>query len=301
MDSIALTYALLDPVMTVARPAAAFATAAAAGLAENAFGGDDDNGRLVSDISCPVDGCCDGQDCPPDIHNAHHTFFEKIKSGSGYALNELWNDIAVWFFIGLILAGLITTLIPSHILTRHLGGGISAMIIMLGVGIPLYICATASTPIAAALILSGVSPGAALVFLLTGPATNIASLTMLLKILGRRATIIYLFSIAFCAVLFGLLLDIVYQLLGISAQAIAGQAAEIIPDWAQIGGVMILLALSIKPVYLSIRSLFLKRYTHGQGAPSGYASESILPMAEGGNAKGKPTNSDQAQKPCLIS
>jgi len=195
-------------------------------------------------------------------------------------MNELWGDIASWFLVGLLLAGVITTLIPSEILTRHLGGGISSMFIMLAVGIPLYICATASTPIAAALIISGVSPGAALVFLLTGPATNVTSLTMLLKVLGKRATIIYLFAIAVAAVIFGLALDWLYASLGISAQAVAGQAAEIIPGWVKMMGTVVLLALSIKPVYRVFSSWFLKTGSHEHGPSDEILTEGILPMAD---------------------
>jgi hypothetical protein len=128
------------------------------------------------------------------------------------------------------------------------------MLLMLAVGIPLYICATASTPIAAALILKGVSPGAALVFLLAGPATNVTSLTVLLKILGKRATAIYLTMIALCSVLFGLAVDQFYAFLGIEARAMVGQAAEWVPPWAQLLGALALLALSVKPVSRSLRS-----------------------------------------------
>jgi len=292
VDSMALTYALLDPIMTVARPAAAFATATVAGIAENLFHSEEEIGEVVPDLTCPVDGCCDGQNCLPDDHKNHHTFTEKITAGLKYALNELWSDIASWFLVGLLLAGVITTLIPAEVLTRHLGGGISSMFIMLAVGIPLYICATASTPIAAALIISGVSPGAALVFLLTGPATNVTSLTMLLKVLGKRATVIYLFAIAIAAVIFGLTLDWLYLSLGISAQAVAGQAAEIIPGWAKMVGTVVLLALSIKPIYRVISSWFSRKDSHVHGPSGEILTETILPMAdvtEDGCGCGSPT------------
>jgi len=82
---------------------------------------------------------------------------------------------------------------------------------MLGVGIPLYICASASTPIAAALILKGVSPGAALVFLLAGPATNPATLTVFRRYWGNKATAVYLTSIAGASLLAGLLLNRLYR------------------------------------------------------------------------------------------
>lgn len=255
VDSIALTYALLDPVMTVARPAAAFTTAAVAGIAENMLSPDQEAKTMHPDLSCTVDNCCDGVDCLPEVHKAHHTFFEKLKAGLSYALHELWGDIAPWYLLGLLLAGVITVLVPSELMAKHLGGGLPAMLIMLAVGIPLYICATASTPIAAALILKGVSPGAALVFLLAGPATNVTSVTVLLGLLGKRATAIYLASIAVVSIACGLVLDEVYVFLGISAQAVAGQAAEIIPLWAQVAGALALLAMSAKPLYRTLHSL----------------------------------------------
>jgi len=87
---------------------------------------------------------------------------------------------------------------------------------MLGIGIPLYICASASTPIAAALVLKGLSPGAALVFLLAGPATNAATLTVVGSQLGRAATLRYLISIAVCSLLFGWLVNRLYAVTGIS-------------------------------------------------------------------------------------
>jgi len=240
--------------MTVARPFVAFVTAAVAGISENIFGRKRVNHRITPDLSCPVDGCCSGDGCDPQVHSRHHTFWEKVKAGIRYAFGELWEDIAKWFLFGLLLAGLITVLIPDDIFSRYLGPGLPAMLLMLIVGIPLYICATASTPIAAALILKGVSPGAALVFLLTGPATNMASLTVLIGTLGKRATVIYLSAIAVCSVLFGLILDQIYAHWGLSARAMVGQASEVIPMWAQWAGALLVLTLSIKPLYSHIAS-----------------------------------------------
>jgi uncharacterized membrane protein YraQ (UPF0718 family) len=256
VDSISITYALLDPIMTIARPVVAFVTATVAGITENLFGSRNETTRIVPDLSCPVDGCCDGQNCTPEEHRQHHTFREKLSAGMRFAIGDLWEDLAAWFLIGLVLAGLITVLIPPDIFGKYLGSGLPAMLLMLAIGIPLYICATASTPIAAALILKGVSPGAALVFLLAGPATNMASLTVLTGVLGKRATAIYLSSIAICAVLFGLIVDQVYASLGISAQAMVGQASEIVPEWAGLLGAIIILGMSVKPVWSSLIARF---------------------------------------------
>ncbi len=254
VDSIAITYALMDPVMTIARPLSAFGTAAVAGIAENLLAKDGGEGEGTPDLHCPIDNCCDGIDCAPEVHRAHHSFWEKVKAGLFYSVKDLWGDIAPWFFVGILLAGVITALIPPDLLSRHLGGGLLTMLIMLAVGIPLYICATASTPIAAALIMQGVSPGAALVFLLAGPATNITSLTVLLGVLGKRATIIYVASIAVMSVLFGLALDQVYGFLGISAQSVVGQAAEVVPEGVQLAGALFLVVMSIGPLWSALRA-----------------------------------------------
>ncbi len=252
VDSVAITYALLDPVMTVARPAAAFVAATTAGVVENLAAPPEATAVSEPDLSCTVDGCCDGEDCAPEEHGRHHTLEEKLRAGLRYALGPLWSDLAAWFAVGILLAGAITAAVPTEVMSRFLGGGVTSMLLMLAVGIPLYICATASTPIAAALILKGVSPGAALVFLLAGPATNITSLTVLVGVLGKRATAIYLASIAVVAVAAGLVVDQVYAALHLAPAAIVGEAAEIVPPWAQLAGALLLIVLSIRPIWRSL-------------------------------------------------
>jgi uncharacterized membrane protein YraQ (UPF0718 family) len=240
--------------MTVMRPLVAFITAAVAGIAENLFNHKSVNNKIMPDLTCPVDGCCDGVNCPPKVHKYHHTFLEKLRAGFRFAVFDLWADLAAWFFVGFLLAGLITVLIPDDFFSKYLGTGLPAMLLMLAVATPLYICATASTPIAAVLILKGVSPGAALVFLIAGPATNIASLTVLTGVLGKRATAIYLTTIAISAVFFGLVVDQIYASFGLSAQAIIGQASEIMPMWAGLVGTLIIIFISVKPVFQAIKA-----------------------------------------------
>ena len=247
VDSIAVTYALLDPIMTVIRPVAAFLTAITAGLLENMLEWRQQKKEMHVSRACPVDNCCDGIDCPAEVHRHHHTFVEKVVAGFRYAVYDVWGDIAVWFFAGLLIASVITVLIPDELIGRFLGGGLVSMGIMLIVGVPLYICATASTPVAAALILKGVSPGAALVFLLVGPATNVTSLSVLLGILGKKSTIRYLIVLSAAAVLFGLCLDSVYTLLDIEPKAVIGEAADLVPLPVKIVSTIILLYFSIKP------------------------------------------------------
>lgn len=173
-----------------------------------------------------------------------------------YGATSLWADLAGWFFVGILLAGLISVLVPDAVISKYLGGGLSSMLLMLTFGIPLYICATASTPIAAAFIMKGVSPGTALVFLLVGPATNITSLSVLIGMLGKRATVLYLLSISVISILCGLAVDAVYFSLGISAVAAVGQASELLPGWLMTTATILLLTLSIRPLYRVIRGWF---------------------------------------------
>ncbi|MDR3630924.1 MAG: permease [Desulfocapsaceae bacterium] len=253
IDSIAISFALLDPIMTVLRPVAAFLTAIGAGFLENFIDWKKKEGPLPLNLSCPVDNCCDGTDCPPEVHARHHTLLDKVGAGLRFGLLEVWGDIVLWFFAGLLVAGGIVALIPDAFMERWLGGGFSSMVMMLVVGIPLYICASASTPVAAALILKGVSPGTALVFLLVGPATNITSLSVLMGILGKRSTLRYLFVVSVFAVCMGLGLDALYHFLGIVPRAVIGKAAESIPSSVKMAGALLLLGLSIRPVLIRIR------------------------------------------------
>lgn len=286
VDSISITYALLDPIMTIFRPISAFLMATAAGILENISNPHEKNAHIPSDLTCQVDGCCDGIDCPKEIHKNHHTFAEKIISGFKYAFTDIWSDLAGWFFIGLLLAGLITSLIPENFIEQYLGGGFTSMLLMLLIGIPIYICATASTPVAAALILKGVSPGAALVFLLAGPATNITSLTVLTGVLGKKASAIYLSTIAVFSILFGLTVDKLYSYMEISPRAVMGQAAEVVPLWLQLAGTIILLLISIKPLYLGIMprltrlsSSIIGAFNNGRAAEPEKHGTKILPCA----------------------
>lgn len=233
VDSMAVTYALLDPIMTIFRPVAAFVTSIAAGLTQNFFGKtyDSSEAQIEPDLSCKIDNCCDGINCPPEVHRRHHSLFEKLKVSFQYGFGEILDDISKWLILGIAIAGAISVLVPDSVMQTYLGGGVSSMLIMLVVGIPFYTCATSSTPIAAALILKGVSPGAALVFLLAGPATNAATISVVYGLFRKRATVIYLSSIAISAIIMGLLLDKVYAWFQITASSVAGEAGEIIPHW----------------------------------------------------------------------
>ena len=120
-------------------------------------------------------------------------------------------DLAVWLTAGLLMAALIGAAVPHGWIEEHVGQGILPMLLMLVVGIPLYICATSSTPLAFGLVMAGLSPGAALVLLLSGPATNVATMSWLLKDLGARALMIYLGVIAGVAMAAGIVFDAFFK------------------------------------------------------------------------------------------
>ncbi|NPE29914.1 SO_0444 family Cu/Zn efflux transporter [Methanococcoides sp. SA1] len=264
VDSIAITYALLDPIMTVFRPIATFITALVAGVAEDIlrFPGDvsakgvekrpTKNLLEMTTLPTPstsLSSSCGCNSCGPKGAEDTDTFSGRVISGIRYAYVELLGDISYWLIIGIILAGIITYMVPEDLVGSHLGGGLVSMLLALVVGIPLYICATASTPLAAVLIAKGMSPGAAFVFLLAGPATNAATITMVLKYLGKRSTGVYLASIAVCAVAGGILLDMVYSYLGIDALSVVGSASEVMPEEVKNGFALLLLPLMVYGIY----------------------------------------------------
>ena len=237
VDSIAVTYALLDPLMTLFRPLAAFVTAVTAGLLENLLPGSDS-------VPASFAGCADSSCCAePERTPVRPPLWERIRGGLAYAFGEMLGDIGKWLLIGIGIAGIISALIPDGFIEQHLSGGLIPMLVMLAAGIPLYVCASASTPIAAALVIKGLSPGAALVFLLAGPATNSATITAVARYLGRRSLAIYLAAIAGCSLLLGLLLDVIYGAAGLSLVAVIGQGGETLPGWLSLGSTVLLLIL----------------------------------------------------------
>ncbi len=269
IDSISITWALLDPIMTIARPVSAFISAAVAGTVENLFSFSgpavssdlERQNKVLAESSC----CCGGggvrqEGISRGEGRVKRGFLKEIpgrlKAGIRYAVFDIWEELAGWFIVGILLAGVMTVLLPDAFITAYLGGGLSSMFLMLLIGIPLYICATASTPIAAAFIMKGVSPGAALVFLLVGPATNITSLSVLVGLLGKRATALYLISIGLVSVLCGLVVDVVYSILGIPVMAAVAKHGKMLPEQLTVAATLVLLALSIRPLKNSLQRRF---------------------------------------------
>lgn len=199
VDSIAVTYALLGPFIAVLRPVAALVTGVIGGSLVHGMAERNGSDAVPSEgsDSCAVEGCCD------DDASHRHTLLDAMR----YGFVVLPRDIGRALLIGVLLSGLISALIAPDTLRAYLGGGLLPILAAMAIGVPLYVCATASTPIALSLIVAGLSPGAALAFLISGPATNSAALTTLWKVLGRRTTIIYLLTVAFGAIGTGLMVD----------------------------------------------------------------------------------------------
>jgi|TARA_B110000003_G_C16623902_1_gene524134 uncharacterized membrane protein YraQ (UPF0718 family) len=195
VDSIGVTLALMGPVMAIARPISAILSAITAGTLVRLW--DTETPPIQEDA---VKSCCGGKK-KQDL-----TLAEKMKNAVLYGYGKLLSDFMGWLLVGIGFAALIQTFVPPTLLSEY-GNGILAMLIAVLISIPMYICATASTPVAAGLMLSGISPGAALVFMLTGPATNIATLMVVKNELGMRSLMGYLTGVIVTALVMGLSLD----------------------------------------------------------------------------------------------
>ena len=169
------------------------------------------------------------------------------------AAGQILGDTAKWLLIGLFLAGIISAFIePGQF--AELGSGIWVMLLMVVVGIPMYICAVASTPLAASLLIAGLSPGAVLVFMLAGPATNIATLGVVKQEMGMRYMMAYLIGVGVSAIACGLATDWIAAALNINARAQAEVANhhEMIPQWLAIACLVVLVLLAIKPLRMKL-------------------------------------------------
>jgi len=174
----------------------------------------------------------------------------RLGEALSYVFGKMLDDIKWWLAIAIVLAGVAFALMngqPQSVLEQW-GSGPLAKVVMLLVGVPLYVCATASTPIAAALLVAGVSPGTVLVFLLAGPATNLGAVAILRKELGTRTVIAYLAAIGLAAVGAGIVLDLLAGAMGVSMIEQVGHARHLFPYWFAIAAAAWLIAMSIPPL-----------------------------------------------------
>lgn len=204
VDSIIATYSLMGPFFALIRPIAAFVTALFGGFLTNALETKDEQNQLLDDHgedghdhSC---GCGCGCGCGGKKKS-------KLRQVLEYGFSSMIKDIGKRLVFGLLVAGLITVFVPDTFFTQFADRPLIGMFAVLLVAIPMYICATGSIPIAVALMIKGMTPGAALVLLMAGPAVNIASIFVVSKAMGKKTLVVYLISIILGAIGFGLVID----------------------------------------------------------------------------------------------
>jgi uncharacterized membrane protein YraQ (UPF0718 family)/copper chaperone CopZ len=237
VDSILVTYSLMGWAFAIVRPIIAFITGVLGGLWADSVKTEDYNSTIPNKIANDTD--------QSSIDAKKEHWFNRIFV---YAFHTFLQDISRWLILGLGFATLITVLVPDSWFTEHLDTPWINMLIVLAASVPLYVCATASVPIAAALLLKGISPGAAIVFLMAGPATNVATFTVLWKTIGKKTTIIYLASIILGAMIFGIIID--YFLPSNILNYFIPQttfsdphAHHLLPHWLMIGSGIVMLYL----------------------------------------------------------
>ena len=192
VDSIFLTYGMLGPMFALFRPLAALASGFFSGIVINNFDHDMHHHLSESDNDPKTKESLD----------------KRIISGVKYGFLTLPADIVIPLTQGLVVAAAIAILIPPQFIAEHFSSSnLIQYTMMLAVSLPIYVCATASIPIAVVLMAKGITPGAAFIFLMAGPATNASSIAVIKNILGKRTLYHYLVLIAFTAISFGYILD----------------------------------------------------------------------------------------------
>jgi len=229
VDSILVTYSMLGLPMAVIRPIIAFISGIFGGLLTNTF---DKIPNESADTEVQGDQTGKGPAIKRMLHYAFVTFLQ---------------DIAQWLIIGLLLAALMAVLIPDDFFVRYINNEYWSMAIVLAASVPLYVCATGSVPIAAVLLAKGLSPGAAIVFLMAGPATNAATMTVIGNVMGRKALITYMISIIAGAIIFGIVVNewLPRAWFTDHVMAMGGGAHEhsLLPSWMGIGSAILLIIL----------------------------------------------------------
>ena len=241
VDSILVTYSLMGPIFAIFRPVAAFATGLLGGSVVNVVERNDATADVVEKCD---DACCAN-------HGKKNWFSRAMRHG----FITLPSDIGRAMLMGIFIAALIAALVPDDFFAETLavaGGGIIAMLVMMVLGIPVYVCATASVPIAISLIDKGLNPGAALVFLMTGPATNAATLLTLSSQLGKRTAVIFLLTVMVCSLASGLILDAIFQ--G-DLSSIHHAHGAMLPEWFKGGCAVVLLGVLGWGVFNKIRKV----------------------------------------------
>lgn len=239
VDSMLITYSMMNIYWAILRPIAAFVTGIAGGIITDKLVKDDPiTAQTVEQIEPSI---------PSD------SIFKRIFR---YAFIDLLSDISRQLLLGIVLAVLFMLLIPPNLFTEYLHSPLLNMVIILVISVPLYVCATGSVPIAASFLLVGMSPGAVLVFLMAGPATNAATITVLWRSIGKKATSIYLATIIVGSMAFGMVIDygIIDTQLFVNVPAL-NQPHVHGTDWIAVLSSILLIALLI---FVELKKIFYK-------------------------------------------
>jgi len=228
VDSIMITYSLLGLPFAIIRPIAAFLTGIAGGVITNKVEGEKPH-EFANGIEDEV----------------RPKGWKRITAILKYSFIDFMADIVKWLAIGILIAGLISVLLPDDFFMTYLSNPYLSMLVMLVASIPLYVCATSSVPIAAALIMKGLSPGAALVFLMAGPATNAATISVIVNTLGKTSLFVYLGTIIMGSFAGGILLDQFMPASWFMGAVRHGQGHHLLPEWLMIMSAIILTGLII--------------------------------------------------------
>ncbi len=204
IDSLFLTYGLMDVPMLIIRPLSAFLSAFLAGTFQFLF---NKSAYQAHQEHQAEDHCCPACGGAPVVQTP--SLAKRLLDGQLYAFSRLSDDMSFWLLIGLVSGALINTFVPNDFLGSL--GPIQGRLGIILVGIPFYICASASTPLAVSLVMKGLSPGTALLFLMVGPATNITNILVMQKYIGKLGVVINTTCIAISAVIFSFVVDFLYE------------------------------------------------------------------------------------------
>ena len=256
VDSVALSWVLLGPLMALVRPLSAIVSAVAAGLLVGWSERTQEPEAVAPAVPADTCGSCCSGTGEPAVDAPPQSPLRRTLEGLRYAFTDLLDDLSLWLLLGLLAAGLVMTLAPPGLLSEW-GSGPLAMLLIMLVSVPMYVCATASTPLAHAMLFAGVSPGTVLVFLLAGPASNLAGLFLVRRELGGRALAAYLFGVGGVSILLGLALDAALGMAGIdvlAGLARVGDSSDELPVALSMFCLLILVVMAVRP---------LRRYVMG--------------------------------------
>ena len=245
VDSIFVTFSLLGPVFAIFRPVIALVTGVIAGLFVNLT----DKEKTNTNPEPPVEEKCEHSCCSAKHPAKSANKFLKILR---YGFITIPGDVAKPLLLGIFIAGIISALVPDDFFASRLGSGIVPMLVMMAIGIPMYVCSTASVPIAAALILKGISPGAAFVFLITGAATNAAGIMTIWKVLGERVAVIYLTTVVISALVSGYLLNFIFEIVGKYGGS-SSKGAAMLPQSFKVASAIVLLIILGYSIFKSLK------------------------------------------------